>query len=128
MATTTELPRGIVIRGVPKAGYTEVLTAEALAFIAGLERKFRPERSRLLDRRAEIRQRLDAGWKPDFLAQTKAIRDGDWCVAPIPRDIRDRRVEITGPTDRKMVINALNCGANVYMADLRTQPRRVGTI
>jgi len=117
MAMTTELLRGIVIRGVPKAGYTEVLTAEALAFIAGLERKFRPERSRLLDRRAEIRQRLDAGWKPDFLAQTKAIRDGDWCVAPIPRDIRDRRVEITGPTDRKMVINALNCGANVYMAD-----------
>ena len=117
MATTTELPRGIVIRGVPKAGYTEVLTAEALAFVAGLERKFRPERIRLLDRRAEIRQRLDVGWKPDFLPETKAIRDGDWRIAAIPRDIRDRRVEITGPTDRKMVINALNCGANVYMAD-----------
>ena len=72
---------------------------------------------RLLARRAEIQHRLDAGWKPDFLAETKAVRDGDWRVAPIPRDIADRRVEITGPVDRKMVINALNCGASVYMAD-----------
>jgi len=117
MAKTTEVLRGIVIRGAPKTGYSKVLTAEAVGFIAGLERRFGAERLRLLDRRAEIQRRLDTGWKPDFLPETKAIRDGDWRVAPTPRDIRDRRIEITGPTDRKMVINALNSGANVYMAD-----------
>src|ERR1700720_2279061 len=94
-----------------------MLTAEAIAFVADLERKFGPERRRLLARRAEIQRRLDSGWKPDFLPETKAIRESDWRGAPIPLDIRDRRIEITGPTDRKMVINALNCGANVYMAD-----------
>ena len=76
-----------------------------------------PERRRLLARRAAVQRQLDAGWKPDFLPETRAIRDGDWQVAPIPRDLEDRRVEITGPIDRKMVINALNCGANVFMAD-----------
>jgi malate synthase len=108
---------GIAIRGPMKLGYDKVLTPEAVDFAVELEREFRAERRRLLARRAEIQHRLDAGWKPDFLAQTKAIRDGDWRVAPIPRDLQDRRVEITGPTDRKMVINALNCGANVFMAD-----------
>jgi malate synthase len=117
MAKTTTLPDGVVLRGAIRPGYEKVLTAEAVAFIAELERKFGSERRRLLDRRAEIQVRLDAGWKPDFLPETKAVRDGDWRVAPIPRDIADRRTEITGPVDRKMVINALNCGANVYMAD-----------
>jgi len=117
MAKTTDLPHGVVLRGASGPGYDKVLTAEGIAFVAELERKFGPERRRLLARRADIQRRLDAGWKPDFPPETKAIRDGNWRVAPIPRDIMDRRIEITGPTDRKMVINALNCGANVYMAD-----------
>jgi malate synthase len=117
MAKTTDAIQGVVLRRALEPGYERVLTAEAIAFVAGLERKFGAERLRLLNRRAEIQRRLDTGWKPDFLPETKSIRDGDWRVAQIPRDIRDRRVEITGPTDRKMVINALNCGANVYMAD-----------
>ena len=117
MAETSELLKGVVVRGVLKPGYERVLTAEAIAFVADLERKFDPERRRLLARRANIQPRLDAGWKPGFLPETKAVRDGDWRVAAIPRDLQDRRIEITGPTDRKMVINALNCGANVYMAD-----------
>jgi len=117
MAKTTDLPHGVVLRGALRPGYDKVLTAEAIAFVAELERKFGPERRRLLARRADTQRRLDAGWKPDCPPETKAIRDGDWRVAPIPRDIMARRTEITGPTDRKMVINALNCGANVYMAD-----------
>jgi malate synthase len=114
---TIDIPGGVVVRGAMQPGYEKVLTPEAVAFLAGIERKFGAERRRLLDRRAEIQRRLDAGWKPDFLPETKAIRDADWRVAPIPRDIADRRTEITGPVDRKMVINALNCGASVYMAD-----------
>jgi malate synthase len=98
-------------------GYETVLTPEAIDFAVELEREFGAERRRLLARRAEIQHQLNAGWKPDFLPETEAVRSGDWRVAPIPRDLRDRRVEITGPTDRKMVINALNCGANVFMAD-----------
>jgi malate synthase len=108
---------GVVIRGAMKPGYEEVLTPQAIEFAVELEREFGAERRRLLARRAEIQRRLDAGWKPDFLPETKTIREGDWRVTPIPRDLEDRRVEITGPTDRKMVINALNCGANVFMAD-----------
>src|SRR5271169_4968432 len=108
---------GVVIRGAMKLGHEKVLTPEAIEFAVELEREFRAERRRLLARRAAVQRRLDTGWKPDFLPETKAIRDGDWRVAPIPPDLQDRRVEITGPTDRKMVINALNCGANVFMAD-----------
>ncbi len=100
-----------------RPGYEKVLTPEAIDFAVELEREFGAERRRLLARRAEIQRRLDAGWKPDFLPETREIREGDWRVAPIPRDLQDRRVEITGPTDRKMVINALNSGANVFMAD-----------
>src|SRR5208282_6895809 len=117
MAKTSDLTEHLVIRGELRSGYEKVLTPAAVAFIAGLERKFGPQRRRLLARRADLQRRLDAEWKPDFLPETKAIRDGDWRVAPIPRDIADRRTEITGPVDRKMVINALNCGASVYMAD-----------
>jgi malate synthase len=108
---------GVAIRGAMKPGYEQVLTPEAIGFAVELEREFGAERRRLLARRAAVQRRLDGGWKPDFLPETKAIRGGDWRVAPIPRDLQDRRVEITGPTDRKMVINALNCGANVFMAD-----------
>jgi len=123
MAKTTELhgllelPPGVTIHGELRPGCETILTPAALAFVAELEREFGDERRRLLDRRAEIQQRLDTGWKPDFLPETKSIREADWRVAPIPADIRDRRTEITGPTDRKMVINALNCGASVFMAD-----------
>src|SRR5438552_4709991 len=108
---------GVAVRGPMKPGYEKVLTPEAIDFAVELEREFGAERRRLLARRAAVQRRLDTGWKPDFLPETKAIREGDWRVAPIPRDLEDRRVEITGPTDRKMVINALNCGANVFMAD-----------
>jgi len=110
-------PEGVEIRAPMRPGYETILTPSALAFIAGLERKFGAERRRLLARRAEQQARLDEGWKPDFLAETRKLRESDWTVAPIPRDLLDRRVEITGPVDRKMVINALNSGANVYMAD-----------
>jgi malate synthase len=109
--------KGVVIRGAMRPSYEKVLTPGAIDFAVELEREFGAERRRLLARRAEIQRRLDAGWKPDFLPKTKAIRGGDWRVAAIPQDLRDRRVEITGPTDRKMVINALNSGANVFMAD-----------
>src|SRR5215472_2140571 len=109
--------KGVGIRGAIRPGYEKVLTPEAIDFAVELEREFGPERRRLLARRTELQRRLDSRWKPDFLPETKVIRDGDWRVAPIPRDLQDRRVEITGPTDRKMVINALNSGANVFMAD-----------
>jgi malate synthase len=108
---------GVVIRGAMKPDYEKVLTPDAIAFAVELEREFGAQRRHLLARRAEIQRRLDAGWKPDFLPETEAIRNGDWRVAPIPQDLQNRRVEITGPTDRKMVINALNSGANVFMAD-----------
>ncbi len=94
-----------------------ILSAEARAFLLKLAAEFEPRRQQLLARRKEVQQRLDNGWLPDFLPETAAIRAGDWKVAPIREDLRDRRVEITGPVDRKMVINALNSGASVFMAD-----------
>src|SRR5579862_6612580 len=95
----------------------DLLTPEALAFLAELHRRFGARRLQLLAARQARQMRFDAGESPDFLAETRAVRDGDWRVAPIPADLQDRRVEITGPTDRKMVINALNCGAKVFMTD-----------
>jgi malate synthase len=98
--------------------FAEILTPEALAFVAGLARAFEARRQELLEARAERQRALDAGALPDFLAETAAVRAGDWTAAPIPADLQDRRVEITGPaSDRKMVINALNSGAKVFMAD-----------
>ncbi|MCA3263204.1 MAG: malate synthase A [Telmatospirillum sp.] len=94
-----------------------LLTPEAIAFVVALERKFGARRRDLLAARAARQVRLDAGEKPDFSPMTRSVREGDWTVAPLPKDILDRRVEITGPVDRKMVINALNSGANVFMAD-----------
>jgi len=111
------VPTGVEINGAIKPGFETVLTPEAVAFIVDLQRRFNPRREELLAARVERQKKLDAGQKPDFLPQTKEIRDKDWTVAPLPKDILDRRVEITGPVDRKMVINALNCGANVFMAD-----------
>ncbi len=95
----------------------DVLTADAVEFLTDLEREFRGRRAELLARRAERLARLAAGELPDFLPDTAGVRDGDWRIAPFPEEIADRRVEITGPVDRKMVINALNSGARVFMAD-----------
>src|SRR5258705_11585156 len=114
MAEATNLS-GVVIRGVMAPGYEKVLTPEAVAFAVELERKFGAERLLLLARRAEIQHRLDAGWKPDFLPETKAVRDSDWRVAPIPRGIQDRRTEITRPAAPKMGGNAPTCGARVFI-------------
>jgi len=95
-----------------------ILTPEALAFVAGLQREFNATRLELLAARVERQERIAAGELPDFLEGTRALReDPDWRVAPVPRDLLDRRVEITGPVDRKMVINALNSGAQMFMAD-----------
>ncbi len=95
----------------------DILNAEALAFVADLARRFGGRVDELLARRRERQARWDAGEAPDFLPETADVRRADWTVAPLPADLQDRRVEITGPTDRKMVINALNSGANVFMAD-----------
>ncbi|SJZ72423.1 malate synthase [Enhydrobacter aerosaccus] len=112
-----DLPAGVTIDGQIKPGFERVLSREALEFLADLQRRFNARREELLAARVERQKRLDAGEKPDFLPETAQIRDSDWTVAPLPKDILDRRVEITGPVDRKMIINALNCGANVFMAD-----------
>jgi malate synthase len=108
---------GVVMRGRVVPPFPEILTPQALAFVAKLARKFEDRRRELMAARARRQAEFDAGTMPDFLPQTKRIRDAEWTVAPVPRNLLDRRVEITGPTDRKMVINALNCGANVFMAD-----------
>jgi malate synthase len=97
--------------------YGDVLTPEAMAFVVGLQRAFNGCRMELLEARMARQVRLDAGEKPAFLPETKQIRESEWAVAPLPADLLDRRVEITGPVDRKMIINALNSGAKVFMAD-----------
>ena len=117
MKSPKPLSAGVEIRAAVTPEFSAILTPQALAFVAKLARKFEPRRRELMAARALRQAEFDAGKLPDFLAETKAIRDAGWTVAPAPRDLQDRRVEITGPTDRKMVINALNCGANVFMAD-----------
>ena len=115
------LPPGLAARvrldapAVP--GVERVLTPAALEFLVELCERFEPERQRLLAARVARQERLNAGELPDFLPETAAIRAGDWRVAPAPADLQDRRVEITGPVDRKMIVNALNSGAKVFMAD-----------
>jgi malate synthase len=115
--SASTLPDGVQLRGEMKRGFEQILTPEALAFVAKLERACRRAREECLKRRAERQAALDRGAALDFLAETQSIREGNWTCAPIPPDLRDRRVEITGPTDRKMVINALNSGAKMFMAD-----------
>ncbi len=97
--------------------FAEILTPEAVEFVAKLSREYRGRVVELLDQRAERQERISAGEMPDFLPETKDIREGDWEIAPIPDDLQDRRVELTGPPDRKMTINALNSGASCWMAD-----------
>jgi len=109
---------GVSIQAPVTSEFETILTPEAVRFVAGLHRKFNPVRLELLRERAERQKRIDAGEWPDFLPETEHIRSGDWKIAGIPDDLRDRRVEITGPAgDRKMVINALNSGARTFMAD-----------
>ncbi len=108
---------GVEILAPVTESYAEILTPQAVAFLVDLQRTFNARRKSLLAARHERQKRLDAGEKPDFLEATRSTRESDWAVAPLPADILDRRVEITGPVDRKMIINALNSGAKVFMAD-----------
>ncbi len=113
----TGSPESIAILGEMPADYEQILSPQAITFVSKLARKFENRRRELMAARAKRQAGFDAGQLPDFLPDTKSIRESDWTVGPVPADLQDRRVEITGPTDRKMVINALNSGANVFMAD-----------
>src|SRR5215813_4817473 len=108
---------GVEFRGEMPQRAAEILTLDAVAFVAELARRFGATRQELLARRQVRQQEIVDGRMPDFLPETASVRAGDWKVAPIPQDLQDRRVEITGPVERKMIINALNSGANVFMAD-----------
>ncbi len=115
--TATAEISGVIVTGTSVPRQDEILTADAVAFLAALHRRFDKTRLDLLARREARQARFDAGELPDFLPETQSIRDGDWRVAPLPAELADRRVEITGPVDRKMIINALNSGARVFMGD-----------
>ncbi len=108
---------GVEVHAETGGRQADILSPAALAFVADLHRRFDGRRRELLARRMERQKLFDAGQLPHFLTETKAVRDGDWTVAPVPADLLDRRVEITGPVDRKMIVNALNSGAKVFMAD-----------
>jgi malate synthase len=128
----TQIPsqESIEILAPVSADFAEILTPDALKFIAALVRAFGPRREELLRRRSERQAEIDAGIMPDFLPETAHVRQENWSIAPMPADLQDRRVEITGPVDRKMVINALNSGAKTYMADFEDShaPTWEGTI
>ena len=109
--------KGLVVRGPRLPEADAVLTPAALAFVEDLARRFGPEVAKLLERRRVRQAEWDHGARPHFLPETRSIRDSEWTVAPLPKDLLDRRVEITGPVDRKMILNALNSGASVFMAD-----------
>ena len=117
MMNKHEWPKGLEVLGPVTDEQAGILSAEALEFFAALQREFNPRRLRLLRQRQLRQEALDRGELPRFLPETQSVREGDWQVLPVPEDLQDRRVEITGPVDRKMVINALNSGANCYMAD-----------
>src|SRR5246127_1094371 len=117
MSLSSQTFDGIEIRGPVPKPFPEILTPDSLRFVARLQREFNGRRKELLERRERRQAEINQGKKPDFLPETAHIRESNWQVAPIPKDLQDRRVEITGPTDRKMVINALNSGAKVFMAD-----------
>jgi malate synthase len=117
LMTTPRYGPGIEITGTVTSEFAGILTPDAVGFAAALQRAFGGRRSELLALRAARQREFDAGKLPDFLPETRAIREGRWTCAPVPADLQDRRVEITGPVDRKMIINALNSGASVYMAD-----------
>ena len=108
---------GVEVFGTVSEAFKQILTPEALRFVGELALEFETRRRELLERRKAVQRAIDSGKLPDFLPETQHIREGDWKVAPVPEDLQDRRVEITGPVDRKMVINALNSGASTFMAD-----------
>jgi malate synthase len=110
-------PAGVQVTAPVSPEFAQILTPEALALVAKLTRTYGARRQELLAARATRALRLDAGERPDFLAETRAVRESDWRIAALPEALRCRRVEITGPVDRKMVINAMNCGADAYMPD-----------
>ena len=117
MAEKSAYGEGIeVTKEVPEE-FRGILSPEAVAFVAKLAREFTPRVEERLQARQDRQERINAGEMPDFLPETKDVREGDWKIAPIPDALQDRRVEITGPPDRKMLINALNCGAPTYMTD-----------
>ncbi|MGA7155610.1 MAG: malate synthase A [Acidobacteriaceae bacterium] len=111
------LPAEIEFHAAFDQRYSSILTPEALDFLVTLQREFNPRRKQLLAARVARQQAIDAGARPDFLPETAHIRSAQWSIVPLPSDLQDRRVEITGPVDRKMIINALNSGAKVFMAD-----------
>ena len=115
--TRRTTPEAILIKAPFHKAYGEILTAEALHFIHALQLRFNPRRKALLLEREVLQQKIDRGWEPCFLAESSTIRNNAWLIAPVPDDIKDRRVEITGPVERKMIINAMNSGANIFMAD-----------
>ena len=118
MASTDTLLQGVAVRGPMTDDARRILTRDALAFLALLHRAFEPRRQALLERRAARQAELDRGVLPDFLPETRHVREDDtWRGAPPAPGLVDRRVEITGPTDRKMVVNALNANVWTYMAD-----------
>ncbi len=114
---TLNLPAGVQINAPIHPRFDEILTKDALELVAKLHRAFEPRRQELLKARVARQARIDAGEMPDFLPETKHIREGDWKVAPLPKALACRRVEITGPVERKMIINAYNSGADSYMTD-----------
>jgi malate synthase len=115
--SNTHTPDGIRINAPVTDAFSRILTPEALAFVGDLARRFDDRRRELMARRETVQAGIDAGVCRTFCPKPRLIRDGDWTVAPVPTDLADRRVEITGPVDRKMVINALNSGAKTFMAD-----------
>ncbi|NNF97904.1 MAG: malate synthase A [Desulfobacteraceae bacterium] len=121
---------GLSIKAPVTEAYDRILTDEALQFVGALARKFEPARQRLLKRREEVQQKIDRGALPDFPEETRHIREAQWQIGAIPVDLQDRRVEITGPVDRKMIINALNSGASTFMADFEDShaPTWTGTM
>ncbi len=128
--TTMRTNNGLEMTFVPGQGQDDILTPEALSFFVELQREFNPRRLELLRERKIRQQAIDRGELPQFLPETKRVRESDWRVDPVPADLQDRRVEITGPVDRKMVINALNSGARCYMADFEDShaPTRDATL
>jgi malate synthase len=126
----TTYATGIEITAPVTPEFAEILTPDAMNFVAGLSRAFEARREELLQKRVQRQAQIDAGKLPDFLLETEHIRNATWTIAPIPADLQDRRVEITGPVDRKMIINALNSGAKVFMADFEDahSPTWDGTI
>src|ERR1700693_3606566 len=130
MTKQAGFPERMEIKGSITPEFAAILTSEALGFVATLERAFSGRREELLQRRIQRQAEIDAGKMPDFLPETEHVRNSEWTIAPVPADLQDRRVEITGPVERKMIINALNSGAKVFMADFEDafSPTWDGTI